>query len=806
MKIKLYLDVTNLTQVDFLTGIQRVVRELTVRFLKDERLEVILLAYSEKMKGFEEVDTACFENYFEKGAGKKEDMLTGRQYPIAAMEAGGIFYDIDSVWHSRQKRSVLLPQLRNQGLKLAVFFHDLIPVNHPEFVHQNTTILFLDYLAAYLKNADMIVTSTKATREAFYELTEKLGLKQVPGFVSGLGVDFKKQEAAPQEIHKEAEKAVGAGKYILMVGTIEPRKNHRLVLDAFDHELFALGYHLVFAGHFGWDIEELKERITKHPQLGKQLFLVENGNDATIDYLYQNAHMLAFPSFAEGFGLPLIEGLGRGIPAAASSYSVIREVGGEYAEYFDPCKEEEFTELVKKYHNNPALYQAWREKIKSYQPVTWEMVEEKMVEAFSSLKSEDGTEKKKKIRQMVMLTARQEDLFHTLPYMEAYMPFIEELVICCPDRIVDSIRQEYQGRLALVFLPDSKVLAGNPLPEEHQPRNFFLRCMLMKQEALDDVFIMSDDDYRPLYPMTQEFFFEGNKYLGFYFYDMREWRGCQGALTSFDVGVHKTLKFCEENKYPTLQFNAHIPQIIEKKVFLEMVQFHKGIERQGYDEWTTYFSYLMAHYPQRIVFREYKTMNWPGSITDWSMYLQPEEFAFENFYEYVYSSKGLFAGINPEYNENTLEDNKQKVKRVLAAREKYNANRRRFLEYCEDYAKAYGEFPVFCITNAQGRAQMLLPRYVEFVQGSCNRFDVTIYGIGNWQNTPETVQFSYYYADRFGREIQNGKVVEAKTSDRWIEIPFVAPVEQGKYSLCCEIRIGNEIFCARTDLKVLEGK
>ena len=56
-----------------------------------------------------------------------------------------------------------------------------------------------------------------------------------------------------------------AGKNVMMVGTIEPRKNHKLVLDAFDHGLFDLGYHLVFAGHFGWDINELKKRITGHP-------------------------------------------------------------------------------------------------------------------------------------------------------------------------------------------------------------------------------------------------------------------------------------------------------------------------------------------------------------------------------------------------------------------------------------------------------------------------------------------------------------------------------------------------------------
>lgn len=56
----------------------------------------------------------------------------------------------------------------------------------------------------------------------------------------------------------------------------------------------------------------IKQRVLGHPLLGKQLFYIENANNVTIDYLYRNAYMVAFPSFAEGFGLPVIEALGRG--------------------------------------------------------------------------------------------------------------------------------------------------------------------------------------------------------------------------------------------------------------------------------------------------------------------------------------------------------------------------------------------------------------------------------------------------------------------------------------------------------------
>lgn len=802
--MKIYLDITNLMQVEFLTGIQRVVREAVVRFLKDERFDIVLLVYSEELEGFELLENSSFYNFFALGYGEKEEIYLGRECAIGDMEPGGIFYDMDSAWHSKKKRSKLLPELRNRGLKLAVFLHDIIPVIHPQFVHQNTIVLFMEYLGAYLKYADLIIASTESTLKYINKLITDIGVKPIPGFVSWLGVNFLGGEENEKNVLANARKAVDAGRYVLMVGTIEPRKNHELMLNAFEHGLFDLGYHLVFAGHFGWDVDELKKRIIGHPLLGKKLFYIENGNDATIDYLYRNAYMVVFPSFAEGFGLPVVEALGRGTPVIASNYDVIYEVGKDYAEFFDPSKEKEFLNLFYKYHNNPGLYDEWRKKIQSYCSFSWEQAENKIAEALLTLAPSKEKARKGIVKQMVMLTARAEDFLSSIPFVEAYMPFIREMVVGCPDKIVEDIKGKYSGKIKLLFMPDSEVLEGRELPKDHQCRNFFLRCLLLQKDIIDDVFIMSDDDYRPLWPMTQDVFFNGDKYRGFYFYEMHAWRGCQGALTSFDEGVHRTVKFCEENKYPTMQFNAHIPQIIEKRVYMEMIKQHKGIEMRGFDEWSTYFNYLIAHYPNKVSFCEYKTMNWPGSVTDWTMYCQPEEFLFENYYDYEYMPMGIFTGIPPEYNEKTLEDNKRKVKLVMQARERYNVHRRFFEEYLVNYRKKYGECPVFCITNAFGKAQLFLPKEMRLATQSTNRVDISIYGVAEWKNSPQKIVFEYYYIDSKGKKVVNGRVLEAWTKDVLIEIPFVAPHTAGRYTLCCEVKIGCELVYGKTDLDIVD--
>lgn len=806
MKLKLYLDITNLMQVDFLSGIQRVVREIVVRMLNDDKLDVTLMTCADEQDAFKLLDLTKFYEYFANGKGEKQDIFTGELLKISDMQAGAIFYDMDSAWHSKQKRADILPQIRNQGLKLAVYVYDIIPVIHPQYTHQNTIVKFVEYIGAYLKNADIIIASTQATLNYINKLIEQLNLKPIPGFVSWLGVDFEGSDNNSKEsVRDDVKEAVKAGKYYLMVGTVEPRKNHKLVLDAFEHELFDLGYNLVFAGRFGWDVEELKKRVLEHPLLGKKLFFIENADNLSIDYLYRNSYMVAFPSFAEGFGLPVIEAFGRGVPVIASNYDVIYEVGKGYAEFFSPESEEEFVAIAKKYNDSPESYDTWKKKVAGYQPFSWEQAEGKVVEALMTLKPADEKVDVTDVKQMVMLSARTEDLLNTIPFIENYMTFIKEMVVCCPDKIVDEVKNSYNGRIDIKFLPDSVVLAGHPLPEDHTPRNFFLRCMIMKQEMLDDVFIMCDDDYRPLHPISLDFFVKDGRYVGYYFYDLRQWRGCQGELTSFDRGTHRTRDFYIENKYPTMQFNSHIPQIIDRRIFNEMVDSHPGMEMMGFDEWSSYFNYLMWAHPMKTMFCKYRTMNWPGGVTDWTMYCKPDGFDFENYYSYVYSQRGLFKGINPKWNDNVAQDNVKKKELLLNAYAWYDRNRAYLEKYMLEYCKKYGEMPVFSITNALDGEKVILPLYINFVKSSCNRIDVNIYGINKWISEPCDIEFNYHYVDGTGKEIPMGKTVLAKTNDRFIEIPFVSPPQAGQYTMVCDVVVNKNRLQAKTQVNVSEG-
>jgi alpha-1,2-rhamnosyltransferase len=133
----------------------------------------------------------------------------------------------------------------------------------------------------------------------------------------------------------------------LMVSTIEPRKNHAYLLDAFERA-WAAGSkaRLCIVGKIGWKCEALIERIRQHPQLNQRLFMFNTLSDKSLEHAYSHATSLVFPSYVEGFGLPLVEAMQRGLPAMASDIPVFREIGGEYMAYFDLAAPQNLADLV----------------------------------------------------------------------------------------------------------------------------------------------------------------------------------------------------------------------------------------------------------------------------------------------------------------------------------------------------------------------------------------------------------------------------------------------------------------------------
>lgn len=801
-KPKVYVDLSMLMQVSYLTGVQRVVREVVLRLLKKTDREIILLAYNSENENFKILDRDAFLDFFENNIGSRAVCYTKKSIEFDQLPVGSVFFDIDSTWNCRLTRSKLYPILRKCGVQIVTEVHDILPITEPQYCHENTVMRFIAHIGAVLQYASKIICATQATADAVSALCQRLGLEMPAYGVVPLGCDFKKTgvNAKKAEADKdgtivdeldEAEKMltpnpdvsdiIAAGKYILMVGTIEPRKNHKLVIDALDA---GMKLNVVFAGKAGWNVEELLTRVKKHPLYEKRLFMIHNANDAAINELYENAYLLAFPTFNEGFGLPMIEAFQRGTPVIASDIPVLREVGGDYADYFDNTDCQALVTYTDNCLENEALYQQKREKLKQYQPFTWDACADGIYEI---LKNADlpGIASVPQLKQMVVLTARHEDIMASLPFIEAFMPFIQELVVCCPEWNVEPFRKAYHGNLKLTFRTDDQLLKGRPLPEDHQARNFFLRCMMMELDCLDDVFIMTDDDYRPMSPITEETFLKDGRYIGYYFYDLREWQGSYGHYTSFDEGAFRTRDFLMAQGYPTLQYSSHQPQIIDKRIFQEMLKTHPGIENHAYDEWSTYFNFGMYHHPELFSAKVNVSMCWPGKLTSWNLYAFPGPFLFENFYAEMYEDDNIFAGFSPTYHENIQAENREKSYLFQNAIRQQFEERKAFDSYSRMYADEYGEFPsiIIYIDGKTQKLQVHVPEFIHFQTDCWTRVPVRIRKEVYQVYAGKVLRVAYHFRNVRNIPVLNSPKVLIGTGDTELMLPVRSPkthVKKGK--------------------------
>ena len=370
--MRIYIDVSVLTLATFVTGIQRVTMEVATRLIASRGDDVVLLHYNAKEHIYYRIDNAGFCAYYRHGRGAKNAMITKQRVEFAQIGQGSVFFDLDAAWMCRVKRSWLLPQLKKQGARIVAHIYDIISVTHPQYCLQRGVYNFMDYIGAHLEYADEIIVNAKATVEELEKLTDRLGIPLPPCHVVPLGADFGKREiVSDEEVPDELVRIVKSAPYLLMVGTVEPRKNHKLLLEAYDARLKALGYHVIFAGYMGWNMEAFAQRLHRHPDFRTGIFHLEGLNDTAISYLYQHAKFLVFCSYTEGYGLPVIEAILRGVPTLAADIGVLREVGQEYCVWFEQDRVEDLCEKVSYLHDHPDAYEAQKRKLAQYKTPGW---------------------------------------------------------------------------------------------------------------------------------------------------------------------------------------------------------------------------------------------------------------------------------------------------------------------------------------------------------------------------------------------------------------------------------------------------
>lgn len=240
-----------------------------------------------------------------------------------------LLFDLEATWWSPATRTELLPRMRAQGTPVATLVYDLMPLSNPEWFDPENRAVFVPWARAQLAHADLAVCFSRFCADEVARLGGS-GAPPTALFTPGadpVDVDPVRPAALPDDDRP----------FVLAVGTIEPRKNVGLLLDALDR-LWAEGEdgRLVLVGREGWHVEALVERLRCHPHLGDRLVWVGWMPDAEVDWLYRHARVVAVPSRGEGYGLPVVEGLRRGAAVVSSTGGALPEVGGAAVTYADP--------------------------------------------------------------------------------------------------------------------------------------------------------------------------------------------------------------------------------------------------------------------------------------------------------------------------------------------------------------------------------------------------------------------------------------------------------------------------------------
>ncbi|MEW4563098.1 glycosyltransferase family 1 protein [Bremerella sp. JC770] len=263
-----------------------------------------------------------------------------RPKPVAANPGCGDIILMPDVWWDLPEKFETIHQVRQNGTLVGAIMHDLIPIRNPEFFGEEIRIKFTEWAERLIQSVDFVIAVSKATEDDLWQFIQQQNAPLHRAHVSHirLGCDIKPTcrvadssvSATIQDIFGQRDQAP-----YLMVSTIEIRKNHHYLLDAFEL-LWQQGHDvsLALVGRIGWQCDDLIERISHHAETGKRLHLLNNVDDDTLNYIYQHSKGFLFSSKAEGFGLPIVEAQHHGLHVFTSDIPLFREVAGSGARFF----------------------------------------------------------------------------------------------------------------------------------------------------------------------------------------------------------------------------------------------------------------------------------------------------------------------------------------------------------------------------------------------------------------------------------------------------------------------------------------
>lgn len=215
-------------------------------------------------------------------------------------------------------------------VKPVYFVHDLIPITHPEFCRAGEASKHRERMRTVLATATGVIGNSQTTLDDLARFGRDEDLAMPPSIAAWLGSDdLTAGSRAPADERPS----------FVVLGTIEARKNHLLLLNIWSKLIERLGNRaprLLVIGQRGWEAQPVFDKLDRDTKLHGHVIELNRCSDDELAGHLASARALLFPSLAEGFGLPLVEAMAAGVPVIASRLDAFKEIGGDIPTYLDP--------------------------------------------------------------------------------------------------------------------------------------------------------------------------------------------------------------------------------------------------------------------------------------------------------------------------------------------------------------------------------------------------------------------------------------------------------------------------------------
>jgi alpha-1,2-rhamnosyltransferase len=333
------------------------------------------------------VETGVASLFASLAAGTDSDSLE-----IVVRPGDIVFYP--AYWHDLDIK--LLERLKARGAMIFILVHDILPITFAKFYKTPWREQFADNLLAAASIANGMLAVSNYTANAVMSFARENGVQLSGVRVIHNGFDPLVEDTAlrdaidagsfrPPYSKREFHQFFRENQPYLMVGTIEPKKGHVPVIQSFER-LWRGGLQrkLALIGRTGWLDEQVVDAIKGSPFYGDKLCWFDNADDADLYAAYRGSRALIFSSYAEGFGIPMVEAGMAELPMICYDTPIAREVAANSASYYSNYPQ--FAEHIARMEDD-STHAAQRARLGSFSWMSWREISHQLLDHLAAVGS-----------------------------------------------------------------------------------------------------------------------------------------------------------------------------------------------------------------------------------------------------------------------------------------------------------------------------------------------------------------------------------------------------------------------------------